>query len=499
MLAIATHATVTPLPGSSPQSADLRQDFPNEVVVRVTDAKGKPVVSAQVFWSIPYTGFNGYAVTQLDTSHCFPDLGLNCSALTDGDGLVRLGRFRASLAASVTRISLSATYKSANLGGTELIFRSASTYAPMEITLVAGARQDAVVGQYLPSQVVARVMNGDGSPAAGRSVSFFPASNGVDAGFVTENFPFGSTAAITDAEGYARAPAFYTGRGVGEYSLSASTDDPGTIRSTTRAFGGGIIRTADGREALNLQNMWWSGLAENGWGFSMTQHADAMFNVLFIYDAAGNPTWYVQPSPGWSAGVGSKLVGTMYKTRGSPYWAYDTSRFMVIQTPTLLGTVDFGGENSATFNVDFGPPPTQTSKAIRIQDFTGDTPSPITGVGDMWWGGLAQNGWGIAIHEQFGNLFSVWFTYDGEGAPTWFVMPGGTWTDSRTYSGTIYRTRGSPWLGVPYEASKLAVNIAGTYRLRFNGDKPTSATLEYSLEGHSGSLALTRQPFGSDN
>jgi hypothetical protein len=110
----------------------------------------------------------------------------------------------------------------------------------------------------------------------------------------------------------------------------------------------------------------------------------------------------------------------------------------------------------------------------------------------MWWGGVEQNGWGIATLQQYGSLFSVWFTYDAGGAPVWFVMPAGDWLDSATYAGRIYRTTGSAWAGTAYDASAFKSADAGSFRLRFDGDH---ATFDYVIDGRGASLALSRQPF----
>ena len=55
----------------------------------------------------------------------------------------------------------------------------------------------------------------------------------------------------------------------------------------------------------------------------------------------------------------------------------------------------------------------------------------------------AQNGWGVAINQQYRTLFSVWYTYDAAGRTIWYVIPGGTWTAANTFTGTAYRTTGS--------------------------------------------------------
>jgi hypothetical protein len=133
------------------------------------------------------------------------------------------------------------------------------------------------------------------------------------------------------------------------------------------------------------------------------------------------------------------------------------------------------------------------SKSLTRQPFgpSSTVVAPVA-AGDMWWGGEAQNGWGIAILQQHSTLFAVWFTYDEAGVPTWFVMPAGFWRDASTWEGRLYRTTGSPWPGTPYDPGALRTFDVGGFTMRFAGDR---ATFAYTIEGRSGTLALERQPF----
>lgn len=84
-------ATVAPLPGSTPQRTTVAgAEFPNPVVVRVTDERGIAVSGATVAWSVPPFG----VASLLDVSRCIIDLGHSCSGKTDRDGLINLGRLK---------------------------------------------------------------------------------------------------------------------------------------------------------------------------------------------------------------------------------------------------------------------------------------------------------------------------------------------------------------------------------------------------------------------
>jgi hypothetical protein len=253
-------------------------------------------------------------------------------------------------------------------------------------------------------------------------------------------------------------------------------------------FRGRTQRIAMTAPANPLQDMWWAGRAENGWGVSVVQHGDTLFSVIYAYDAAGKPIWYVMPGGAWNASRTS-YSGPVYTPRGAPYSTYDTSQF-VAGAP--VGNVTLSFLDANTMSLDYTIDGTTGRKDIVRQEF-GPADATVAGnVGDMWWGGLAQNGWGIAVLQQYRTLFSVWFTYDASGAPTWFVMPNGYWSDASTYEGRIYRTTGAPWVGRAYDATALQVSDVGTFRLCFGYE---SSSFEYVIDGKSGTMGLARQPF----
>jgi hypothetical protein len=236
------------------------------------------------------------------------------------------------------------------------------------------------------------------------------------------------------------------------------------------------------------QDMWLGGIDQNGWGMSVVQHRDTLFSVLYAYDAAGKPTWYVMPGGAWNT-ARTVYSGALYSPRGAPYTAYDASKFAV---GSAVGTasIDVSDPAHVAFNYQVGN--ASGTKALSRQPFGPVDTAQVLDAGDMWWGGTAQDGWGLAVLQQYRSLFAVWFTYDASGAPTWFVMPSGAWSDTQTYSGRIYRTTGSPWLGAAYDAAKLATTDAGSFTLHFSTD---GGTFDYTIDGKSGHQALVRQPF----
>ena len=111
---------------------------------------------------------------------------------------------------------------------------------------------------------------------------------------------------------------------------------------------------------------------------------------------------------------------------------------------------------------------------------------------DLWWN-PGESGWGLNLLQHPSRvIFGVWYTYGADGKRTWFVMPAGSWTSPTTYSGALDATTG-PSLAHPFDASKVKVQPVGTATLTFSD--ADHGTFSYSVNGISGTKAITRQPF----
>ena len=235
--------------------------------------------------------------------------------------------------------------------------------------------------------------------------------------------------------------------------------------------------------AANYADLWWAGSAENGWGLSIHQHGNNLFSTLYVYDNTGKPVWYVMPAGTWD-GAFTTFSGMLYQPTSAPLNEYTLSQFAAGAAVGSM-TIAFTGTSTAVLRYTINGISGQ--KSIQRQAFGSGTVAPLN-VGDMWWGGSSQDGWGISITQQAGALFGAWYTYGPDGRVTWYVLPSGTWNGA-TYSGTFYRTTGSAWLGVGYDGNQLAVTEAGTMSLNFTSD--TSAVMTYSFT--SGPFAGTTQ------
>jgi len=239
---------------------------------------------------------------------------------------------------------------------------------------------------------------------------------------------------------------------------------------------------------LDVQGLWWAGPAENGWGMSIGRSGDTLFNTLFVYDENGRAQWIVMPGGTWDATFTS-YTGPLYIPTGTWFGSYDASRLNV-GAPVGSATITFSGSDAAT--LAYSVRGASGTKSLQKQIFA--TSGTIAGnFAGLWWGGPTQNGWGFSIHQQGGTLFNVWYTYDASGTAVWYVMPGGSWITPRVYSGPLYRTRGSPWAGRPYDPARLTVERAGTMTLAL--DSEIGGYLTYVIDGVEQTRAITRQPF----
>jgi hypothetical protein len=112
---------------------------------------------------------------------------------------------------------------------------------------------------------------------------------------------------------------------------------------------------------------------------------------------------------------------------------------------------------------------------------------------DLWWN-PNESGWGLnLIQHANGVIFAIWYTYDANGKMTWYHVPAGTWTDSMTYTGTLYAVAGPAFSNPTFNASQVKRTAVGSATLSFSGY--SNGTWSYSIDGVSGSKPITRLPF----
>ena len=300
----------------------------------------------------------------------------------------------------------------------------------------------------------------------------------------------------------ATANGVYTSENAGQ-TWSTSNDGPASVRvrelfwydqSTLIAatYGRGMFRaTVAVPGPQNYSDMWWAGATENGWGMSIQQHGQIQLNAIYVYDNAGKPIWYVLPGGMWNADF-TTYSGPIYQPASAPLNNYSASQFKV---GAAVGNISINFTSSSTATLQYVINGISGQKAMQRQLFGRGT-SPLQ-VGDMWWGGAAQDGWGVSITQQQGILFAAWYTYGADGKATWYVMTDGVW-NGNSYSGAFFSTVSSPWLGAAYSPAALQVVPAGTMTLNFSD--ANNATMTYAFNsgpfaGTTQTKPIVRQPY----
>jgi Divergent InlB B-repeat domain len=258
----------------------------------------------------------------------------------------------------------------------------------------------------------------------------------------------------------------------------------------------------------DYSDLWWGGATENGWGLSIN-HSDTtgqLVNILFVYDARGEPTWYATQGGAWSENF-TVYRAPVFKPKGAPLNRYNVSS---LQPGTALGEIALrflptgALEMSYTIEGISGVKPLTrqpgdplaTVRPFNIADLwrpacrlcrDNRAPAPLR-ADDLWWAGINEEGWGLTFAQQRVTLFGLWYSFDTQGRPTWFVMPTGAWFDRR-YTSVLYKSSGSVWLNQPYDASRLVVAPVG--RVQFDFATNGSTVMTYFFDA--GEFAGTEQ------
>jgi len=206
--------------------------------------------------------------------------------------------------------------------------------------------------------------------------------------------------------------------------------------------------------------------------------------------------------PNGAKGSGDTWSGTLYRTTGPAFNASPWNPLDVAATAVGTATFAFTDGDNGTFSYTVNG--LAQSKAIVREAFASPTPTCVEGetfaaatnYSDLWWRSPAnsESGWGINITHQGDVLFATWFTYGATGKGEWLVMSNGAKTAPGSYTGALYRTTGSPYSGA-WNPSQLGVAQVGTATFTFTDI--ANGTFTYSVDGVSGSKAITREAFSS--
>ena len=238
-----------------------------------------------------------------------------------------------------------------------------------------------------------------------------------------------------------------------------------------------------------LSGLWWNS-GESGWGIHFTQRRNVVFAAWYTYDASGNPKWYVASDcamPAQNATSGT-CSGTLYEVNGPTFFgtAFNPSLVNVVAAGSL--SVNFADANNASMSYTVGGQ--SRTVAITRQPISSGAAPPAVDYTDLWWN-PNESGWGLAIAQQYNVMFLAWYVYDNLGRPMWYVASDCAVSGSGC-TGALYRTTG-PALGPSFDPSRVSVFAVGSVTLSFTD--PNNGTLTYTVDGVSGSKAITRQLF----
>lgn len=236
-----------------------------------------------------------------------------------------------------------------------------------------------------------------------------------------------------------------------------------------------------------LSGLWWKDATESGWGMTLTQRGHDVFAAWFTYDGSGKSKWYVSTCDTVANSVSSgRCTGDVTEVTGAPFFGATFNPGAVHAAKAGTLQLDFADADHASMSFSVGgvtrtvPVQRQLARAGLSTDFT-----------DLWWN-PQESGWGLSISQQSSAMFLTWFVYDGAGKPVWYVS---TCTASATgngCAGDLVQVSGPPF-GPTFDPQQVHTTVVGTVAITFTD--PNHGTLNYTVNGSSGTKQVTRQIF----
>ena len=227
----------------------------------------------------------------------------------------------------------------------------------------------------------------------------------------------------------------------------------------------------------NYSDIWWNPL-ESGWGVTIADHETNIFGVLYAYRADNRPVWYTIPGGTFTQNR-RIFAGDVYATHGPSYTSAVFDPNLVTANKVGNASFDFTPSGLAPGIALFSYTINGVSKTKQIQRQPFGSADPNWGFDhtDLWFNS-SESGWGLALAQHGNNIFGVWYTYDTDGSPLWFVLPGGTFAGVTSFSGDLYRTTGPYFGNASFDPAQVAVTKAGSATIMFD-----SATMDDAKVG----------------
>ena len=151
-----------------------------------------------------------------------------------------------------------------------------------------------------------------------------------------------------------------------------------------------------------LTGLWWNA-NESGWGASITQQSDKIFVAMYVYDVAGNATWYTM----FCTISNTSCNGDLLRNKGgaSPTAPWNGSGISAPIVGTM--TLQFTGNDAAMMSYTLDG----LSAVKQITRFAfGPLPPVVPGLAGTWFGAIietrsnctqSQNNGGRATYGQY--------------------------------------------------------------------------------------------------
>lgn len=190
--------------------------------------------------------------------------------------------------------------------------------------------------------------------------------------------------------------------------------------------------TVDTSQASPLTGLWWNA-NESGWGATLTQQSAQLFTTLFVYDSAGNPTWYTVSCT--LAGAG--CTGDLLRVRGGAAHTAPWSGSNLAASRAGSMTLTFSSNDAGTmvYSIDG----VGASKQITRQIF-GPPPPAASSLAGTWYGAIIESRSNCTQTQNNGNR-ATYGQYDigmgvGASGSISIILSGVTGLQC-TYSGTF--------------------------------------------------------------
>ena len=207
--------------------------------------------------------------------------------------------------------------------------------------------------------------------------------------------------------------------------------------------------------------MYWQP-SRNGEGIDMFQSGALSIALVYSYDADGNSVWATSSST-LSAGVWD--APTLHYTAGQATPQTGEKLMLDFQrgpyTPACAIADQSKFANRATIAWPLGSTNVGCIEALIVDDKSGGAAGAT--LSGLWSGPTSDLGWGVSVHQAFGQLWTILYAYDELGKPRWLIGNAALQA-SGDYTINMSRVRGFCPTCTP---TAISTTAAGTVKLHF--------------------------------